>query len=238
MVEPAAEIIPLISLQSLNIKTGPIPTISRPQTTCPDDCPAMNMGCYGENNGAGGRPSQFAMVAKAAFKFSIRLIAEMAPAKWAPAIRFNVVGDYFREDGTPDLEYIADTNYLAKARPWVPISYTHGWRRLRPDMFDYVVRASTETREGLEEAIDAGWRTTLIDPGPEDPNTLIGQRVRGQLVIQCPATNGKAKNCADCRLCGRDLPIVVAFPGHGQRKGLINRMVDMYRNAQPMEDAA
>lgn len=223
-------VIPLISLMSQNIKTGPIPTVSRPQSTCAPLCPLLGKGCYGENRRSGGAPSIFDQADRAKYKFPLRMLAQMAPAKWAPAIRFNVVGDYFTEDGTPDQEYIDDTNFLAQANDWVPISYTHGWRMLQPSMFKYVVRASTQSREELEEAHAAGWWTVVVDPGPDDPDTLIGQVIDGRKVVQCPATNGGAANCADCRLCGREAAIV-AFPVHGARKGLVARVVDGIRRA-------
>jgi hypothetical protein len=219
----------MISLKSGNHKTGPIPTISRPQTSCPNTCPLINAGCYGENAGAMGRPSIFKMVGKAVQKISVRDIALRAP-KAAPAIRFNVVGDYFNEDGTPDTEYIADTNFVAKARKWVAISYTHGWKRLVPSMFDYVVRASCQSREELQDAHARGWWTVVVDPGPEHPDTLIGQTIDGRKVVQCPATNHENISCADCRLCGREAAIV-AFPVHGARKNRALNVVQDLRGA-------
>ncbi len=218
----------MISLKSNNAKTGPIPTISRPQETCPNDCPLMGAGCYGENSGFGGRPSIFKMVSKSVPKISLRDIALKARAA-APAIRFNVVGDYLKADGTPDEAYISDTNFIATARKWVAISYTHAWRRLRPDMFDYVVRASCQSREELSEAHARGWWTVVVDPGPDDPDTLIGTKIDGRMVVQCPATNGKVDSCADCRLCGREAAIV-AFPVHGARKRTALNVVQNLRS--------
>lgn len=217
----------LVTLKSQNQKTGPIPTISRPQVTCPNDCPLMGAGCYGENNTFGGAPSMFTRAERAVQKFSIRDIALRAKPG-TPAVRVNVVGDYLNEKGKPDLEYIADTNFIAKARDWVMIAYTHAWKRMKPDMFDYVVRASCQSEAELKEAHAAGWWTVVVDPGPEHPDTLIGKTIDGRKVVQCPATNGKAANCAECRLCGREAAIV-AFPTHGTQKKKAAQAVDSIR---------
>lgn len=204
----------VVVLRSSNAKIGPIPQTSRPQVTCPTDCPLMNSGCYGENRP--GRPSIFDMVEKSANLTAVDAIATDAP-KSAPAVRFNVVGDYLNDDGTPDTDYIEATNRVATSRPWVAIAYTHAWRTLSPDMFDYTVRASCQSEDEVREAHAAGWATVVVDPGPDAPDTLIGSIIDERTVVQCPVTTGRANSCAECRLCGRDAA-VVAFPVHGSAR--------------------
>jgi len=133
-------------------------------------------------------------------------------------IRIGVVGDFLTPAGTPDHGFIEETNELATAKPWVAWGYTHAWRRLKRAMFKYVVRASVQSKEEAEQAIAAGWRVAIVDPGPKEPDTLIGTKIAGQLVLQCPVTTGKAKSCEDCLLCGRDIPTIIAFPVHGSKK--------------------
>lgn len=203
--------------KSSNHKTGPIPTISRPQWSCPSDCPLMDSGCYGEVKP--GRPSIFEMVEKSVESGTNRLsMKDLATRKWKKipkGIRFGVVGDFLKADQTPDLEYIAETNETATALPWKAWGYTHAWRKLSATMFSYVVRASVQSQREAEIAIAQGWRTAIVDPGPSAPDTLIGSTIAGQKVVQCPATNGKTESCETCLLCARDLPIVIAFPVHG-----------------------
>lgn len=208
--------------RSHNHKLGPIPATSRGQSTCPRDCPMYGQGCYAENRN--GRPSPFDMVEKSLAGTPKRRLTmgDLVRRQWRkvpPAIRFNVSGDYLTPLGTPDHAYIAETNDLATSQPWVAWGYTHAWRRMVPSLFRYIVRASTETPEDIAAAVAAGWRTVVVDLPADDPETLIDTVVAGQRVIQCPVTNGKAASCADCRLCGRDLPIVIAFPVHGSRRG-------------------
>ena len=181
----------------------------------------MGAGCYGEIKP--GRPSIFDMVDKSlAQKRDNRLsMRDLVTRKWKKvpkAVRIGTVGDYLTPIQTPDMAYIEETNMLAAAHPWVVWGYTHAWRRLKASMFKYIVRASVQSRAEAEEAIAAGWRTAIVDPGPNEPDTLIGKEIAGQKVIQCPVTTGKSASCEDCRLCGRDLPIVIAFPVHGVQK--------------------
>ncbi len=93
-------------------------------------------------------------------------------------------------------------------------SYTHAWRDLDPKQFDYVVRASCETPEEVLEARALGWEAVLV---VAEGSPVIGTKIGDRQVVQCPATNGKAANCENCRLCGRNAA-VVAFPVHGAKK--------------------
>jgi hypothetical protein len=222
--------------RSGNRKIGNIPAISRPQWSCPSDCPLMGAGCYGEVKP--GRPSIFQMVdasiANRARKSRRLSMRDLATRRWRTvprALRFGVVGDYLTPAGTPDHAYIAETNELATAHPWVSWGYTHAWRRLVPSMFRYVVRASVQSAQEASAAIAAGWRVAIVDPGPDAPDTLIGSRIDGQLVVQCPVTNGKSASCEDCRLCGRDVPTIIAFPVHGAQRGKAARAVRATRAA-------
>ena len=218
-----------------NKKIGHIPAIARPQWSCPTDCPLMNMGCYGEVKP--GRPSIFDMVdaSLAKAKPNRLTMRDLINRRWKKvprAIRIGTVGDYLTAQGLPDTEYIEETNELATAKPWVVWGYTHAWRRLKASVFRYVVRASVQSRAEAEEAIAAGWRTAIVDPGPNEPDTLIGSTISGQKVIQCPVTTGKSASCEECRLCGRDLPIVIAFPVHGTSKKKAALAVRQVRNTE------
>ncbi len=217
------------SPHSSNHKTGNIPTVSRPQWSCPTSCPLMGQGCYGENSGAHGRPSIFDMVAKSPKRTTM---ADLVSRKWRTVprgIRFGIVGDFLDRFGRPDLDYIEATNTTANALPWKAWAYTHAWRLLKASMFSYTVRASVQSREEAEEAIAAGWRLALVDPGPDAPDTLIGSTIAGQRVVQCPATNRDNVTCESCLLCARDVPTIVAFPVHGTRRSAASRAVRTIR---------
>lgn len=223
------EIQTVVSLKSANAKTGPMVTIGRPQITCPKYCPWYTKGCYGLNRSHGGRPSMFAQAESAVKKFDILDIPKLAP-RWSPGVRFNSVGDYLKEDGTPDLLYIAKTNTIAKARNWLAIAYTHAWEQMDPSWFTYVVRASCQTREEIERAEAAGWATAVVDPGPDDPSTLIGQWIAGKKVIQCPATFKESNvTCASCGLCGKRTKSIIAFPAHGQQRTAVKNALKEMR---------
>ena len=214
-----ASVARVVSYRSSNAKTGPIPTTSGPQSTCPTTCPLYGQGCYAENRP--GRPSIFDMVDKSARRVTVRSIATRRWRKLPPAVRFNVSGDYLDAAGRIDYQYIADTNMVAEALApsgTVTWSYSHAWRALEPSMFSYVVRASCQSAEEASDALARGWDVAIVDPGPQCPDTLIGSTIDGRKVVQCPVTTGRVATCSDCRLCGRAGSAIVAFPVHGSSR--------------------
>jgi hypothetical protein len=226
--QEAYEIGMVVSLKSANQKTGPMVTVGRPQITCPEYCPWFNKGCYGLNRSHGGRPSMFQQVSQAK-PFDILDIPRLAP-KNSPGVRWNSVGDYLTKDKTPDFDYISKSNIVATSRDWMNIAYTHAWKQLEPSWFDYVVRASCQTREEIEEAEALGWSTAVVDTGPGDPDTLIGQDIAGKRVVQCPATLPESKvTCSSCGLCGKRTRSIIAFPAHGQQRTAVKNALKEMR---------
>lgn len=185
-----------------------MPATYRNRESCPTTCPFMRNGCY-----ADGRI--FAISVKhgkddAEFADLLALADTM---KEAGAIRLNVSGDFLDDNEMPDWKYIGACNELATLRPDVKfIAYTHAWRQLSPADFKFTVNASCETPEDLTEAILGGWQAVVVDDG-----SMIGTKVAGRNVLQCPQQYRDDVTCDNCRACSADTPTrpVIAFLIHG-----------------------
>lgn len=200
----------LVVLRSRNAKVGPIACTYRTADTCPTLCPLRERGCY-----AHGRVFALARGGTEDPSYAnVRALASSLPD--GGMVRVNVSGDILDEDGRIDSAYLGALSEVATTRPDALVyGYTHAWRQTAPGIAPGVVlNASTESREGLEEAIEAGWPTTVVDDG-----SLVGSTIGGRRVVVCPAQTRDDVTCASCRLCARpERRSTVAFLIHGPSK--------------------
>lgn len=206
-----------VVLNSRNSKTGPVALLTRRTidscpTSCalhPDNWPERKGPCYAWVPGRGGR-SIFDLAEE---KSQIRgtdytlLIDAIKKLPLHSVIRFNESGDYLLPDGSPDHEYIKATN---TAYRHTVISYTHAWRKLKPEWFHDKTRpnASCDTIAEVPVARAMGWNTTLVIP--EDAPTPEG-------CVVCPYSTNQVQ-CVKCQLCAKDRKTTVVFPAHGSRR--------------------
>lgn len=123
-------------------------------------------------------------------------------------------------------------NAPAKAPPQPVWTYTHAWRRVKRDDWGVVsCLASCEAPGGMAEAHARGYAPAIVLQR-EDFDSLRGRAVHrdGFRVVPCPEQTGRARSCADCRLCFRDRALharraAIAFRAHGARAGAVDRFV-------------
>jgi len=195
-----------------NRKTGPVDlAVSRAQDSCPETCPFMGSGCYGESGPGGGL---FRLINKARNVARgtdyTALVDAFASVPDGGMVRLNVVGDYLSADGSADHDYIRATNTLS-GRGVRVLSYTHAWRDMDPAWFadDTRPQASCESVADVARAVAAGWSAVIVQPD----DTLGAERG----FVVCPAvTDGIT--CRDCGLCAKQRKSTVIFPVHGARK--------------------
>lgn len=210
----------LAVLGSQNAKTGNVALSTfRTQESCPPWCPLWGRGCYAENRGAHGRPEPFGIAARGTILDDdyTPLIDTLASLRPNSVVRFNVSGDYLRDDKSPDMGYIEATNH---AHGHDVLSYTHAWQVLEPKWFEDDTRpnASCDSLLDVVHARDLGWATVIVDPGNEYPQ---GTKMAGTTFVTCPYETPRKRQCVDCRLCARgERPSTVVFPVHGPRKRL------------------
>lgn len=113
-------------------------------------------------------------------------------------------------------------------RPTVFLAYTHAWRLLRPDLFEYVVRASCDTLLDVAQATAAGWPAVLVVP-EGDPENVIGSDVGPVRMVPCVNQLASARQCNVCKLCARDTAgrSAVVFEAHGSGRRRILPMAQV-----------
>lgn len=205
----------LVVAQSSNTKLGNMPASYRTLTTCPESCPFLPTnkgGCYG-----GGR--LFGLAKKHA-----RDIAEDDALKIlkgarqdAKYLRDRVVGDVVAPDGSFDLPYVLTIARIAEKSGVRAFGYTHHYRAMSPEDVQavadsgYIMNASTETREDIEQAVALGLPTTVTGNSWTE-----GEVVAGRRITTCPAQTRNDVTCSSCGLCAKpERACTVRFLLHG-----------------------
>jgi hypothetical protein len=198
-----------VVVRSGNDKLGGLAATYRTMDSCPTDCSFYANGCYGTGR-IFGIPRKYGTEANQGYAH-VRALAQAVQAGKVTGVRFNVVGDYLQADGSPDRDYIAATNDVARELPrGQVIAYTHAWERLDPDWFAYPVNASCDTPADILRARAAGWQTVAGLPDA----SAYGQVIGGSRIVGClDQTHGLS--CADCMLCARERTATVGFIAHG-----------------------
>ena len=210
-----------LTLKSRNEKVGPIPVSTTSAKTCPTDCPFKKSGCY-----ADGGPLAL---------FWGKVTREEAGTDWntfCGQIAALPIGQLWRHNQAGDLpgdglqiDAKAMSELVLSAMHTKGFTYTH-----------YSPMHGTNARI-IQAANKGGFTVNLsgnnlahadklaslnIGPVvavvPEDfPDT--GKTPEGRKVAVCPEQTGKAKSCAECKLCQKaDRAVIVAFRAHGVSK--------------------
>ncbi len=207
-------------VKSGNRKLGPMAATYRTSDSCPDTCPFRNNGCY-----ADGRIFAIANRFGEAEKKALTELFKRLPKNGM--VRHHVSGDLVTKQGKIDQKYMALIRNLALKHPDVRhILYTHAWQWMSPDDLPFVVNASCETEEEIEQAVARGFEA-VVTVQENDP--LLGQTVAGKKVIQCPQEYKPGVTCASCQLCSRHRKSVVAFVVHGPGKKRAAQVVEEKR---------
>ena len=164
----------LVKLDSGNSKTGRMAVTYRTQDTCPTSCPLMAAGCYARGR-IFGIPARLGKVDEDG--------STPPSATWrctcppGGAFRANVSGDILGDDGQGRSglrRRVVGSRDRPAGRRGVHLHPCMA--RATPDVAPgMTVNASCESAEDIAEAAAAGWATVVVDPGPDDPETLIGR---------------------------------------------------------------
>lgn len=230
----------MLTLDSKNSKTGPIPVSRSDRSTCPLTCPLRGSGgCYGE----GGRCSlQWAKVDSAAYasvcnynEFCAQ-VAALDPDT-CEIWRHNEVGDLPSEARHPHridrarALQLAQANGIGGSRGG--FTYTHREVIAGGPVTEADARANRETIRAMLaagftvnlSADDLTEADRLADLGiapvvvvlPADVTSPI-RTPKGRTVAICPAALRDGITCASCKLCQRpQRRAIIGFPAHGIR---------------------
>lgn len=192
------------------------------QESCPDDCPFLGDGCYGEYGHVGiitGRlndagPATPALVAR-------QEAAAIDGLSGDHLLRLHVVGDCRTTASAKNLAEACERYALRGMVPrrgkkaW---TYTHAWHRVPRDAWGDAVSvlASCQSVAGVKKAMARGYAVALIVPQFQQE---AAYDYGGLKLLPCPWQT-RGITCKDCKICLDDErlrknEIVVGFTAHG-----------------------
>jgi hypothetical protein len=210
-----------LTLKSRNEKVGPIPVSTTSAKTCPSDCPFKKSGCY-----ADGGPLAL---------FWGKVTREEAGTDWdsfcqsvaalpeGQLWRHNQAGDLPSDGSEIDREAFYALIEANKGRKG--FTYTHhnpmiannGFAINKANSEGFTVNLSGNNLKHADQlaALNIGPVVAVVaEDHPERSETPEGRKV-----VVCPEQTGKAKSCAECKLCQKvDRAVIVAFRAHGVSK--------------------
>ncbi len=211
-----------ITLKSSNVKTGPIPVSTSPNSTCPPACPFMSNGCYAKQGPLAWHWRKVSEGKRGvAWLDFLILIDSIAPGSlW----RFNQAGDLPGEGDDIDSRMLAQlvAANMGK-RGW---TYTHkpvvgntpqavgNAASVRyANRNGFRVNLSADTLSEADELADVDCGPVVVVLPSDSPHTV--HTPAGRKVVVCPAQRGNV-TCADCGLCAASRSVIVGFLAHGR----------------------
>jgi hypothetical protein len=210
-----------LTLKSRNEKVGPIPVSTTSAKTCPSDCPFKKSGCYAD----GGPLALFwgKVTREEAGTDWDSFCGQVAALPEGQLWRHNQAGDLPGNGQAIDREAL-DRLVTANAGK-KGFTYTHYNPAIEnnagmikhANMLGFTVNMSGNTIAHADKlaALNIGPVVCVV---PED-HPEKSQTPEGRSVVVCPEQTGKAKSCAECKLCQKvDRAVIVAFRAHGVSK--------------------
>lgn len=210
-----------LTLESRNVKTGPIPVSTTTADSCPPVCPLSSGGCYAKS---GPLAIYWRKVTDGRAGMSWDEFCEAIEALPEGTLwRHNQAGDLPGEGNAIDNKALTDLAISNMGRRG--FTYTH-----KPPLEgDNALSIAFANRNGFTINLSANslahadelaglalGPVVVILPAEQMTNT---QTPAGRKVVVCPAVTREGVSCASCGLCARvDRPSIIGFPAHGSSK--------------------
>jgi len=223
-----------LTLQSGNVKTGPIPVSTSSRETCPPACPFFAKGCYAKGGPLG---IHWAIVTKgergtpfADFVFTVSQLP--AGTFW----RHNQAGDLPGSGNSIDVQSLGQ---LVKANSGKRgFTYTHkpvlgdgnqetmnraSVRFSNLNGFTINLSANTLSHADTLSDLDAGPVVVILPSG----FGVRGKTPGGRDVVLCPAQKVDGITCDKCRLCSKaNRSVIIGFKAHGAGAKAVQSIAD------------
>jgi hypothetical protein len=206
---------------SNNAKTGPIAVSTSSKSTCPDDCPLKEKGCYA-GNGPLNLHWQKVTDGTRGVSFDDFLL-QVGALPMRAEYRHNQAGDLPSENGQIDAPKLARLAAIIKRRKLKAFTYTH-----------YNVISNLNNRMAIKQANDQGFTINLSANHINEVDNLLTLNIApiavimpinapkvsytaaGNKVVICPAQTNDATRCIDCMLCAKkERSFSIGFIAHG-----------------------
>ena len=224
----------LLTAQSRNAKTGPMPVTTSSQDTCPVTCPFYAKGCYAKQGNLGmlwakmSRALPGDSVVNGRSSVNVRGWAELlafvrgiaAGALW----RHNQAGDLPHTEGNIDAGAVAELVEANRGKRG--FTYSHhdmnraGNRALvkLANNNGFTVNISANNMAHADEMASLDVAPVVVVLPRDMGGKAVHRTPEGRKVVVCPATYSDT-NCKDCGLCARLRDVIVGFPAHGAQAG-------------------
>lgn len=209
-----------LTLKSRNEKVGPIPVSTTEAQSCPSTCPFKKSGCYAD----GGPLALF-------WGKVSRGDAGVSWSEFCGQIAGLPEGQLWRHNQAGDLP--SNGAHINDEEMWQLVSANHGRKGFtythhvpnehnapiiaRANRLGFTVNLSGNNLAHADELASleiAPVVAVVADDHPEHSTTPEGRKV-----VVCPEQTGKAKSCAECKLCQKvNRSVIVAFRAHGVSK--------------------
>lgn len=214
-----------LTLKSRNEKVGPIPVSTSESKSCPTSCPFKKSGCYADGGPLAlfwGKVSRGdAGVSWGEFCGQIQALPE--GQLW----RHNQAGDLPGEGDAIDWRAMADLVKANKGRKGFTythkpvglegVALTNATAIAEANLEGFTVNLSGNNLAHADELAALNIAPVVAVVGEDHPEKSLTPG--GRKVVVCPEQTGKAKSCAECKLCQKaSRDVVVAFRVHGVSK--------------------
>ena len=210
-----------LTLKSSNKKTGPIAVSTSSKSTCPDDCPIKEKGCYAGNGPLNLHWQKVTNGTRGVSFDDFLLQVGALPIK--SEYRHNQAGDLPGENGQIDAPKLARLASTTKRRKLRAFTYSH-----------YNVLTNINNRLAIQHANNNGLVINLSANHISEVDTLLNLKIapvavimplnskkityttQGNKVVICPAQTNEKTTCLDCMLCAKnDRNFTIGFLPHG-----------------------
>jgi hypothetical protein len=210
--------------KSANAKTGPMPTTTTSDNTCPPSC-AMFDTCYAKGGpqamhwrkvSAGERGGSLTELCD-----NIRNLED--GTLWRHDVSGDLPGEGERINGA-DLRQMTAANTGRKGFTYThkhPSTGSNAAHIKRANHDGFTINLSANDLSEADEFASLGIAPVVtILPIEQTTNTLTPE---GRRVVVCPATQRDDVTCESCKLCSVQMRgVIVGFPVHGSRKRMAN----------------
>ena len=224
----------MLTMESWNQKTGPIPVSTSSKDTCPDVCPLKESGCYAKS---GALNIHWDRLSNSKYGLSWNGFCDKVSTIPQGSIwRHNQAGDLPSQNPTNRKHIISKKmmdRLIIANNGKMGFTYTHHFMGF------------SQNRDIVKLANNNGFTINLSANNLEHADILMGMNIgpvvviqdakegerhdthtpAGHRVVTCPATYMEAVTCQTCKLCARaDRKVIVGFPAHGNAKNKVSQI--------------
>jgi hypothetical protein len=214
---------------SRNTKTGPVSATYASQASCPDTCPLLGGGCYGEAGRVGIHTAKLNVHATTSLEVAKAEAAQIDGLSGLMDLRVHVVGDC-RSDVEAEIVGGAAARFMARRRPTDAWTYAHAWETIKRVSWGAMsVLASCHTKDEVKRAMSRGYAASIVTADMPDK----AFKEDGITYVPC-LEQTKGITCVECRLCFDDSAllakkIVIVFKLHTAAKKAFASMAHAYK---------